>query len=86
MTAWDLYNNQFLLHLVARKKQEQEMGKERWLSEEGLRIYRQGVKEDGVVLENWKNEKERHEGVVRAWMFSRDGFREEERKVRMKTG
>jgi len=85
MTAWDLYNNQFLLHLVARKNQNDALGQKRWLSDEGLKIYRQGLKEDTAVLEGWKVEKDRHENVVREWAVSRDSVRDDEsRRTRTK--
>lgn len=86
MTAWDLYNNQFLLHLVTRKNQNDGLGQNRWLKDDGLQIYRQGLKEDAAVLEAWKSEKEKHEVAVREWMTVRDGFKEGERRTRTKTG
>lgn len=97
MTSWDLYNNQFLLHLVARKNQNDGVGKERWLSDEGVESYRRGLKEDRAVLEAWAREREIHEEVVRDWTVLRERLRDgregtkeaaadEGRRMRTKTG
>ena len=61
---------------MARKNQNDGMGAKRWLSDEGLEIYRRGLKEDGVVLSRWAAEKERHEGVMREWVVLREKVRE----------
>lgn len=76
MTAWDLYNNQFLLHLVARKNQNDALGMKRWLSDEGIEVYRRGLKEDGMVLSRWAAEKEKHESVVREWIVLKEQIKE----------
>lgn len=76
MTAWDLYNNQFLLHLVARKNQNDTLGTKRWLSEEGIEVYRRGLKEDGMVLSRWAAEKEKHESVIREWIVLKEKIKE----------
>jgi hypothetical protein len=76
MTAWDLYNNQFLLHLVARKNQNDTLGTKRWLSDDGLEAYRRGLKEDAIVLGNWKQERETHDNVVREWVVLKEKMRE----------
>jgi len=60
MKDWDLFNGRLMLHLVARKRQVDGMGDERWESERGLEAYRLGLKEDGVVLGHLISAQARH--------------------------
>jgi hypothetical protein len=78
MTSWDLYNNQFMLHLVARKNQNDGIGERRWLDEEGINTYRQGLREDNLVLKRWVEENEKHEQVVKDWVVMRESMKMKE--------
>ena len=60
MCDWDLFSSRMMLHLVARKNQNDMLGATRWLNDEGLKFYRQGVQEDAAVLKWWEAAMERH--------------------------
>jgi hypothetical protein len=55
MGDWDMFNNRMMLHLVARKNQNDALGATRWLNTEGITFYRKSLQEDSVVLK-WLND------------------------------
>jgi hypothetical protein len=67
-----------MLHLVARKNQNDSIGERRWLDEEGINTYRQGLREDNLVLQRWVEEKEKHEQVVKDWVVMRESMKMKE--------
>lgn len=60
MGDWDLFNNRMMLHLVARKNQNDSLGPTRWMNVEGLAFYRKGLQEDSAVIKWWNSAIERH--------------------------
>ena len=65
MKEWDLFNNRILLHLVARKNQNDALGEKRWTDEAGMRKYRLGLREDKFVLAHLASAEKAHEEVVK---------------------
>lgn len=60
MRDWDLFSTRMMLHLVARKNQNDRLGATRWLDSDGLASYRKGMQEDGAVLKWWDGALEQH--------------------------
>jgi hypothetical protein len=65
MKDWDLFSNRILLHLVARKNQNDGLGEKRWTDEAGMRTYRLGLREDKVVFAHLIAAEKVHEEVVK---------------------
>jgi hypothetical protein len=61
MTDWDLFSTRMMLHLVARKQQNDKLGATRWLNVEGISSYRKGLQEDSAVLQWWTGAMDMHE-------------------------
>ena len=72
MQDWDLFNSRIMLHLVARKNQNDALAARRWEDDRGLEIYRRGLKEDGVVLGHLQAAMMSHEMVVTEWAVVRE--------------
>ncbi|KAI9055026.1 hypothetical protein LZ554_002166 [Drepanopeziza brunnea f. sp. 'monogermtubi'] len=72
VTEWDLFNSKFLLHMVARKNQTDNLKERRWTDEAGTEIYRIGVKEDQAVLKRWTEFQQSHETVIKAFIVVRE--------------
>jgi hypothetical protein len=60
MGDWDLFSNRMMLHLVARKNQNDSLGATRWMNAEGIMFYRNGLQEDSAVIKWWNAAIERH--------------------------
>lgn len=78
MEDWDLFNNKYLLHLVARKNQVDALGPRRWEDEDGVEFYRRGLREDDVVLKHWQDAREVHEKAVKEFVVVRERMRTRE--------
>ncbi|KAL2060889.1 hypothetical protein VTL71DRAFT_8941 [Oculimacula yallundae] len=82
MAEWDVYNSKYLLHMVARRRQNDSLKDRRWTDPQATELYRLGLKEDQAVLKSWGEMQEVHEGVVKAFvvlrerMMSREGIAE----------
>lgn len=72
MHQWDIFYNRFMLHLVARKGQNDNLADERFLDNRGLETYRRGMKEDRLVLAHWIEAGEKHQNVLKEWAVNRD--------------
>jgi hypothetical protein len=69
---WDTFNSKFLLHMIARKNQVDNVGEKRWTDEKSTEIYRLGLKEDQAVLQRWMEARAAHEGVIREFCVTRE--------------
>lgn len=79
MQEWDLFNNKYLLHLVARKNQQIDpLGSSRWDSDEGMDFYRRVLREDAVVLKHWQDAREVHEGAMKEFVVLRERMKTRE--------
>ena len=87
MHDWDLFTNQFAYHILARKKQNDDLGSARWEDDKGLAIYRTGLKEDKFVLSHWGKMVEKHEGVMKECAIWKERMkpRNERERPRKKT-
>jgi hypothetical protein len=86
MCDWDLFSSRMMLHLVARKNQNDMLGATRWLNDEGLKFYRQGVQEDAAVLKWWEAAMERHgENMKQCQVFKESRKMNGEARPRKKT-
>ena len=75
MSEWDLFSNRMMLHLVARKNQNDKLANQRW-DDTNLNWYRHWVKVDKAVLSHWNECLEKHATVLREWAV----FREREKR------
>jgi curved DNA-binding protein CbpA len=77
MHDWDLFNHQIMLHIVARKIQNDALGARRWEDEtgKGVEIYRRGLKEDELVLGHLQAAMMSHEMVMTEWAVVRERVR-----------
>jgi hypothetical protein len=87
MYDWDLFNNQFCFHILARKKQTDDLGAKRWEDDAGLEAYRMGLKEDKLVLNHWSTTQYNHQAVMKdyAVLKERMKLRAERERPRKKT-
>jgi len=65
MAEWDLYTSRIILHLFARKNQNDGMGSRRWLDDGGMEQYRLGLREDKIVLSHLTASQEKHGSTVK---------------------
>ncbi|KAH9207719.1 hypothetical protein DL95DRAFT_48865 [Leptodontidium sp. 2 PMI_412] len=72
MSEWDIFNTKYLLHMVARRRQNDTLKEKRWTDAKATEIYRLGLKEDQAVLKRWGEMQEMHELVVRAFVVMRE--------------
>ncbi|CCU80596.1 hypothetical protein similar to DnaJ domain-containing protein [Blumeria hordei DH14] len=63
MIEWDQFDKKYLLHLVARKNQNENLGERRWRGNE-VEKYRATVQEDQIVLKKWAEAKEMHDKAL----------------------
>ncbi|PBP24780.1 DnaJ domain-containing protein [Diplocarpon rosae] len=77
---WDLFNSKFLLHMVARKNQNDTLKDRRWNEERATEIYRMGLKEDQAVLKRWTELHESHELVVKSFLVMRERMKTREER------
>lgn len=80
MKEWDTFSSKFLLHMVARKNQNDTLREKRWTDDRSTEYYRLGLKEDQAVLKRWGECLEGHEGVVRQWVIVRERVRVREER------
>jgi hypothetical protein len=90
MQEWDRFNAKFLLHMVARKNQNDDLKEKRWADDRGLEIYRQGLKEDQAVMHKWAEHTSVHETVVKCFVIMKERMKNgdataEDRRPRKKT-
>ncbi|PQE29038.1 hypothetical protein CJF30_00004099 [Rutstroemia sp. NJR-2017a BBW] len=84
MADWDLFSKRMMLHIIARKNQNDSLASNRWENNKGLDIYRRGLKEDGAVMSHWVAAMAAHDQVMKDYTihkerFSRSDNRERER-------
>ncbi|CZS97208.1 uncharacterized protein RAG0_06371 [Rhynchosporium agropyri] len=72
MAEWDVFSSKYLLHMVARRRQNEGLKERRWTDPQATEIYRLGLKEDQAVLKSWGDMQEVHEGVVKAFVVCRE--------------
>ena len=63
MIEWDQFDKKYLLHLVARKNQNENLGEKRWRGND-IEKYRSTVQEDQIVLKKWAEAKEMHDKAL----------------------
>ncbi|CAL3965465.1 hypothetical protein PZA11_001796 [Diplocarpon coronariae] len=80
LSEWDLFNSKFLLHMVARKNQNDTLKDRRWNEERAAEIYRAGLKEDQAVLKRWTELHEGHELIVKAFLVLRERMKTREER------
>lgn len=89
MAAWDLFNKKFLMHMVARKNQNDVLQGMRWTDDQGLQIYRDGLKADQVVMQKWAEHMSVHEAAVKCFVIMKERMQSTEaaeaRRPRKKT-
>lgn len=91
MAAWDTVQTKFLLHVVARKNQNDSLKEKRWSEKKNTDSYRRGLQEDATVMKRWSELTEKHGEVVKqfvilqATMASRDVKDENPSSSRKKT-
>ena len=87
MSDWDLFNHQFMMHVLARKRQNDELGSQRWESDAGLELYRVGLKQDKAVLDHWSAAQEKHQAVMKDYAVLKERMtdRAERERPRKKT-
>ena len=82
MSDWDLFNNQFMFHTLARKKQNDELGAIRWEDDAGLEKYRLGLKEDKVVLGHWSTTQDNHQAVMKEYAVLKERMKDRNERER----
>lgn len=90
MLEWDRFNAKFLLHMVARKNQNDELKEKRWADDKGLETYRMGLKEDQAVMHKWSEHTSVHETAVKCFVIMKERMQNgdvtaETRRPRKKT-
>ena len=87
MCDWDLYINQFMFHMLARKKQNDESGTMRWEDDGELEKYRLALKEDSAVLAHWQATQEYHQAVMKHYAVLKETMKDriERERPRKKT-
>ncbi|KAE8447783.1 hypothetical protein EG329_010177 [Mollisiaceae sp. DMI_Dod_QoI] len=90
MQEWDRFNTKFLLHMVARKNQNEDLKEKRWVDVQGTETYRKGLKEDQAVLQKWAEHTSNHEAAVKCFFILKERMQSsdsatEPRRPRKKT-
>jgi len=80
MGEWDVFNSKYLLHMVARRRQNDNLKDRRWTDRNGTEIYRLGLKEDQAVLKRWGEMQEMHEQIVKAFVVMRERMKTREER------
>lgn len=74
MGDWDLFSKRMILHIIARKNQNDSLGSNRWEKPKGLDIYRRGLKEDGAVMSHWVAAMAVHDQVMKEFTIHMERF------------
>ncbi|KAF7872371.1 hypothetical protein EAF04_003292 [Stromatinia cepivora] len=74
MGDWDVFAKRMLLHLLARKNQNDGLGSNRWENAQGLDIYRRGLKEDGAVMSHWVAAMASHDQAMKEFAINKERF------------
>ncbi|APA05715.1 hypothetical protein sscle_01g004850 [Sclerotinia sclerotiorum 1980 UF-70] len=74
MGDWDFFAKRMLLHLLARKNQNDGLGSNRWENPQGLDIYRRGLKEDGAVMSHWVAAVASHDQAMKEFAINKERF------------
>ncbi|KAB8301342.1 hypothetical protein EYC80_003223 [Monilinia laxa] len=74
MVDWDLFAKRMMLHLIARKNQNDGLGSNRWENPQGLDIYRRGLKEDGAVMSHWVAAMASHDQAMKEYAIHKERF------------
>ncbi|KAJ8071386.1 hypothetical protein OCU04_001709 [Sclerotinia nivalis] len=74
MGDWDVFAKRMLLHLLARKNQNDGLGSNRWENSQGLDIYRRGLKEDGAVMSHWVAAMASHDQAMKEFAINKERF------------
>ncbi|KAG4026925.1 hypothetical protein MFRU_035g00770 [Monilinia fructicola] len=74
MVDWDLFSKRMMLHLIARKNQNDGLGSNRWEHPQGLDIYRRGLKEDGAVMSHWVAAMASHDQAMKEYAIHKERF------------
>ncbi|CAD6443603.1 f1e5e6b3-464c-49ab-842c-43bcbc08af3d [Sclerotinia trifoliorum] len=74
MGDWDFFAKRMLLHLLARKNQNDGLGSNRWENPQGLDIYRRGLKEDGAVMSHWVAAAASHDQAMKEFAINKERF------------
>lgn len=85
MREWDLFSTRMMLHLVARKNQNDTLGASRWMNGEGIKFYRKGLQEDIAVLQWWDGACQQHGENMKQHQVLMEGMTETEERPRKKT-
>ncbi|PSS25891.1 hypothetical protein M430DRAFT_208043 [Amorphotheca resinae ATCC 22711] len=85
MREWDLFSTRMMLHLVARKNQNDTLGATRWMNGEGIKFYRKGLQEDIAVLQWWDGACQQHGENMKQHQVLMEGMTETEERPRKKT-
>lgn len=72
MAEWDVFNSKYLLHMVARRRQNDMFKERRWTEPQSTELYRLGLKEDQAVLKSWLEVTEVHESIVKMFVAYRE--------------
>jgi len=82
MADWDLFSKRMMLHIIARKNQNDSLASNRWESSQGLDIYRRGLKEDGAVLSHWVAAMAAHDQAMKDYTIHKERFSMSENRER----
>jgi curved DNA-binding protein CbpA len=82
MADWDLFSKRMMLHIIARKNQNDSLASNRWESSQGLDIYRRGLKEDGAVLSHWVAAMAAHDQAMKDYAIHKERFSMSENRER----
>jgi hypothetical protein len=82
MCDWDLFNNQFMMHMLARKKENDVLGTQRWDDDGGLETYRLGLKADKIVLGHWSAAQEHHQAVMKDYAVLKERMKDRSERER----
>ncbi|QSZ33552.1 hypothetical protein DSL72_005120 [Monilinia vaccinii-corymbosi] len=74
MGDWDLFAKRMMLHLIARKNQNDGLGSNRWENSQGLDIYRLGLKEDAAVMGHWVAAMANHDQAMKEYAIHKERF------------
>lgn len=77
MHKWDVFDTTMLMHWVARRRFNQEiLGEKRWTDDKGFDQYRNGLREDQVVMAHWDKAKQVHAKLVKDCAVVKEKMRE----------
>ena len=82
MCDWDLFNNRFMMHMLARKKENDGLGTKRWEDDGGLETYRLGLKADKAVLGHWQAAEDHHQSVMKDYAIIKERMKDRSERER----